>query len=242
MKTLFYFTLSAFLFMTSSCIIDFDGGPFRCIDGNGNIITAEIPLPEVDEIALKIPANVTITQGDEQKIIVEGDENIVDRLKTKVNGGQWKIDTERCIRNLGTLNITMEVKEMKGIFVSGSGQVTSTNILVTDKMNLDISGSGDVDVGLDVIDLEARISGSGIMYLEGKTEYADYKISGSGDVRAFDLDSRRADITISGSGSVECTVEERLKVRISGSGDVFYQGDPTLDVSVSGSGDVVNAN
>ncbi len=242
MKNLIYLTLAFFLLSTASCIVDFGDGPFRCIDGNGNIITAEIPLPPVNEIKLAIPADVTIEQGDEQKITVEGDENIVDRLKTRVNGGEWKIDTDRCIRNIGTLNIHMVVKDMKKIFVSGSGKVTSSNIIQTDKMDLDISGSGDIDVGLDVIDLEVGISGSGKMFAEGKTEYADYKISGSGDVRAFELDSRRADVTISGSGSVEVTVEERLKVRISGSGDVYFRGDPELDISVSGSGDVVDSN
>lgn len=243
MKKLLFLGSLMFIIASSSCIIDFDGnGPFGCIDGNGNIITEEFNLPRFDEIRLTIPAYVTIEQGDEQQVTVEGDENIVNMLKLDVNNRRWKIDTRRCIDNVGTLNIHIVTEHMEGITVSGSGEVLSTNTLVTDRMDIVVSGSGSVDIGLQTTDVEGTISGSGKIYMEGSADYADYKVSGSGDIRAFDLICQIADITISGSGTAEVTVEERLKVKISGSGDVYYRGDPELDTTISGSGDVVDAN
>jgi hypothetical protein len=64
-------------------------------------------------------------------------------------------------------------------------------------------------------------------------------ISGSGEVYARRLDAQRAVVRVSGSGEVEVTAKESVKINISGSGDVSVWGDPEdRDRSVSGSGEI----
>jgi hypothetical protein len=66
------------------------------------------------------------------------------------------------------------------------------------------------------------------------------KISGSGDVKAFGFDAKKADITISGSGNVEVNVAESLEVVISGSGNILYKGSPAvINSQISGSGKLI---
>ena len=86
------------------------------------------------------------------------------------------------------------------------------------------------------------ITGSGNIKLEGLGDELDIRITGSGDVAAFNLDVVRARVEITGSGNAEVSVEDELDVKISGSGDVRYKGNPSLDVNISGSGRVVDAN
>ena len=65
------------------------------------------------------------------------------------------------------------------------------------------------------------------------------RISGSGDIEALDMKTKRCDISISGSGDAEVWATDEIKASISGSRDIKYKGDaPKVHARASGSGDV----
>ncbi|MCB0595096.1 MAG: DUF2807 domain-containing protein [Lewinellaceae bacterium] len=246
MKQLQWMLFASVITLTaSSCFVninDEDGFFGSCIDGAGPIVTRELTVAPFEGIELPISGDVFLTQGPEQKVIVEGKDNIIDEIELDVQNGIWKIEFNRCVRDIDLLRVFITVPDLTRIRVSGSGDVVSENTFVIQDLEIDIPGSGNVDLSLDADDLDIDIPGSGRLTLEGLADETKYRISGSGDVHAFNLECRVADISVPGSGDLEVFVTELLKVRISGSGDVFYRGDPALDISISGSGDVIDAN
>ena len=229
--------------MLSSCIIDFDDDNFgNCINGRGPIISQELFLPPIVGVDLRLSADVVITQGNRQEIIVEGSENIIDALDLNVRNDIWDIDVNGCIRNSDNLRFFITLPITEYLSIAGSGTIVSDNFLITDDIDLFISGSGDMDLGLESDDIRSRISGSGTILVEGIADETDIEISGSGDYRMFGLDSNRSRIEIRGSGDAEVLVRDELNIFITGSGDVFYRGNPQLNISIQGSGDVINAN
>ena len=222
-----------------SCYLD---DIFDCERGRGDIVTETLDVTDFDRIRLEIPARVHLTQADFYEVIVEGKRNVIDEIELDVHGSEWDIEYDRCVREIGSLDIYITMPDVQGLIVEGSGQIVSDNTLTSSQLDLLVRGSGMIDVGMDVQYLDARISGSGDLYLEGSTHRNNVRISGSGDLLAFDLITDEADLHLSGSGDAQVTVETYLKVRISGSGDVYYKGDPELDISTSGSGDVFDAN
>jgi hypothetical protein len=90
--------------------------------------------------------------------------------------------------------------------------------------------------------IESTISGSGRIHLGGSAFEHRINISGSGDVRAFDLATTNTYVKISGSGNSEVWTTNYLDVIISGSGSVYYRGNPQINANISGSGGVFNAN
>jgi len=53
------------------------------------------------------------------------------------------------------------------------------------------------------------------------------------------LKVEKAELKISGSGSIGANVEKEIVARISGSGNIKYKGQPRIeDIKVSGSGNV----
>jgi hypothetical protein len=240
-----WITAAMFISMImSSCFIniDDDDGFFGCTDGDGPIITEEIFLSDFDGIRLSSSINVYLTQGDDQKVVVEGKANLIEILDRDVNGGIWEIDFEDCVRDVDEFNVFITLPMFKAIQIDGSGDVYSENTLLTGDLDIDIEGSGDLDLAIEADDIDVGIEGSGEVTLEGFADYVKYRIDGSGDVKAFDLECQTADISISGSGDIEVLVIELLKVRIDGSGTVRYKGTPELDVDISGSGEVIDAN
>lgn len=223
--------------------INDDGdGIFGCIDGNGPVVTQDINLADFSGVDLQMAADVFITQGSVQEVHIEGKQNIIDHIKRSVNGGVWEIETDHCVRDIGDMKIFITIPDITSLRISGSGRIVGQNTFAVGDIDLNISGSGDIDLGLEADDVTGKISGSGAIILEGTGDELDMKISGSGDLNAFDMEFRNAFLEITGSGDADVRVTDNLTVKITGSGDVFYKGNPVLDVTITGSGRVVNAN
>ncbi|MEN0047428.1 MAG: head GIN domain-containing protein [Bacteroidota bacterium] len=222
----------------SSCELD-----ELCEKGEGPTVSKELSLPPFHSLVLDMSAEVFLTQGEAQSITVEGQENIIDKLELDVRNETWAIDLDQnCTYNNNGLKIFITLPEIRRLEVDGSGDILGENTFTGEKIDLLIDGSGDMDLALEVKELSARIEGSGDFELEGLTDIARYYVRGSGDINAFDLETLDADVEIRGSGSVEVTAIDFLKIDIDGSGDVFYKGNPELDIRVDGSGDVKDAN
>jgi hypothetical protein len=64
-------------------------------------------------------------------------------------------------------------------------------------------------------------------------------LSGSSDLKAFDLSADYCDISASGASDVNITVNKELKVSASGASDVYYKGNGVIkEISSSGASDV----
>lgn len=234
--------MSLFLY---GCIIEVnnDDGIFdNCTEGVGPIVSQEFNLPALVGVEVRGAANVTVEQGPEQLIIVTGHENIINLVQTSVRAGVWEFELDRCVESSDLLDVKIILPTIEYLGISGAGTIFGSNQIVTDGIELAISGSGEIDLLLDAIDVFASITGSGILKLEGIADYFDMEITGSGDLKAFALQSARCLVDIKGSGNAEVNVIDALNVKIRGSGDVYYVGNPALSVTVSGSGEVINAN
>ncbi len=233
------FCLSVF----SGCDFNDDDGIFNCEQGEGDIVTRTLDLPAFTGIDLDCSFDVTISQGEQQLVTVEGHENIIELLELDIQNNIWEIEFDKCVRNNDDdLKIDITLPEIDFIKISGSGKVFGQTDIDANDLELRISGSGDMDLALATKKVHGKISGSGKIILEGETDDFDYTTSGSGDWRTFDLEARRGDVKINGSGKTEVNVSESLDVTINGSGDVYYKGNPQINVSINGSGKLVNGN
>ena len=69
------------------------------IRGEGDVITEEISLDAMQGFNLGFAGDVVLTHGNAQKIVMEGQKNILDNIKRQVkNGVSFAIPT--CCRNV----------------------------------------------------------------------------------------------------------------------------------------------
>ena len=211
------------------------------IKGEGPVSTKKLKLESFTSIALAISGNVYLYQGEQQKVEVEGQENIIENLKTVVENGTWKIQFKQNVRSYEKLNIYITLPTVREIVVSGSGDVVGkTRFEGLREPRFAISGSGSILLDIQADEVETQISGSGDIELSGSAEELEAAISGSGDVAAEKLKAKSVEVSISGSGDAFVSASDLLKVSISGSGDVAYLGKPKTQVRISGSGDVIS--
>lgn len=248
-KTGLLMLLLGALFSLSSCYIDIDDdddGPFfgSCIEADGPIVTDQISLPNMEGFFLSIPVRLEIRQGNTQEVFITGPSNIIDVIvnDSDFRNGIWEIEVNRDVCDFNGVSIEIILPDLEFAGVSGSGSVINGFILPTNDVELVVSGSGRIDLGIDADDIRVSISGSGSVLLEGTCDELDVNISGSGRINAYPMEARRGDVVITGSGSGQVFVTDDLDVTITGSGTLFFRGDPDLDISITGSGSVIDDN
>ena len=203
-----------------------------------------VDVGSFSELSLGIAGTVYLKQGSTEKVEIECDDNLFEKIEFDMKGDKLVIKREDGWSwNSGwrrsEVDIYITMKEIKGLAVSGSGSIESDGDLDTEDIRLAVSGSGDMDLDLNSDEMDLRISGSGSISLNGKANQAEAKISGSGRVKAEDLTVKIFEASISGSGSCYITATEEVSANISGSGSVYYAGNPDRVIgNSSGSGKV----
>lgn len=215
-----------------------------CFSMNGGLEQEKRNVGKFDKIGLTVSADLYLKQGNITEVIIEANEEVLERLETEVKNGKLviKFDTWRFSR-YPRFKIFITTQEVSELDVSGSGDIIAESVIQTDEMALRISGSGGIKIDdLKANDLTVGISGSGNINVAGSQtlKSLDLSISGSGDLDASELAVEDFKGRISGSGSCRAYVNSTLKASISGSGKIFYSGKPVIDASISGSGKVIS--
>lgn len=212
----------------------------QAVRGSGTLKTEERSVSGFDRISLSGMGDLNVVQGDEEKLTIEAEDNLLQYITTEVRGSELQIGIKDGTNILPTRGIHFElrVKNLSAVSVSGAGNLKMDSLKSND-LDLTVSGAGNVDIkNLDVTGVNVKSSGTGNFTLAGKTQTQNITISGAGNYRAGDLESNIADLSVSGAGNSTLWVKEKLTVKISGFGRVEYYGDPTVTQDISGGGSV----
>lgn len=234
--------ITKFITVTFIAIITVQAQAFsEKIKGNGKVITEQITTESYDRISIGGSFRVELVSGKEGDIIIKAESNLTKYIITEVKNGTLKVHWKRGVNitHKKTIYITIPFAEIDGVTLGGSGKVVSTDLIKTDDMHINLSGSGNINLKIDASNLKTQISGSGGIKLSGKSGTMDCSISGSGSFNSYELNVGDTTAIVSGSGNIKVTVNGKLNAKISGSGNIRYQGNPTTEIiKVSGSGHV----
>ncbi|WKK64831.1 head GIN domain-containing protein [Lutimonas zeaxanthinifaciens] len=222
-------------------VLSIGTGYSQKVKGNGKLIEKTRNVGNFDGVGVSGSFDVFLVKGQEGKIEINVEENLEPYLITEVKDGSLKIKWKKGVNIRTTKNtvLTVHFNDISGLALAGSGDIIGKDKIVTENLGLAIAGSGDIRISAEAQKIGAAISGSGDMELSGTSSNFDAKVAGSGDIDASDLKTEKADLKISGSGSIKAHIEKEILARISGSGDIKYKGNPSIeDVKVSGSGSI----
>lgn len=198
-------------------------GSKKTINGEGSLVKQPIDLDGFTAIGLGLQADVYLTQGDDYRVEIEAQQNIIDALEKEVENDQWNIGfgNNVRVRNYKKATIWITMPTLSGVAIGGSGNITGE----TPFKNMG--------------DLKIAIGGSGDIKLAGDAKDVKLNIAGSGTIKAEDLKVANVKINIAGSGKTYIHVDDGdMNVSIAGSGKVFYKGSARIKTSIAGSGSV----
>jgi len=212
----------------------------RFVGGDGNLSVQSRNVGGFEKVEVTGPMDVELVQGSFQPVRVESDQNLQEYILVETRGNTLHIGTKRGtnIRPKAGWKIYVSAPDYRGIDVTGSGDVIAKGRLTGQRLNIGVTGSGNVHLDLDMPEVAADITGSGTVHLKGTTRSFRSEITGSGDIRAYDLMSEETKVEIAGSGDAQVFASKQLKVDIAGSGDVAYKGTAAVSKTIHGSGSV----
>jgi hypothetical protein len=207
---------------------------------NGQTTRETRTVPAFSGLALTMSANVFISQGSQQKVEVEASKDVMDIIKTEIDGNTLKLTTkEGRWRDIGKVSIYITMPVISELSISGSGNMSCQTTVKSEDIEIVISGSGSVSLPkLESSDISVTITGSGNVSLGGNNSQGKLEtlITGSGDFNGEELQVANGDIRITGSGSARVNVLKELETNITGSGSVLYKGNPMVNANATGSG------
>jgi hypothetical protein len=213
--------------------------------GSGNIVTESREVHDFSMIDVSYPVQITIQQGEVESLKIEAEDNVLPGLKTQVVQGVleifYKSEGGKHVNPTHPVKMTVVVKDLSEVNFSSAGELTVIG-LKTQDLDLALSGAGNLKLdNIAVKNLAVGLSGAGSLAASGTTDNLKLNISGVGSYHGTDLNSKTAQVNISGMGSATVWVDDELTASISGAGSVNYYGSPRVSKNVSGLGSVIHS-
>lgn len=211
------------------------------ITGNGKIISENRNVSDYEKIGIAGSFDVKLVKGKEGAISITADENLMEYIEADVENGHLKIHPKKGyqLKSTKKIEITVSFEMIDALSLAGSGNVRSADVLNASDLNLNLAGSGEINLPVSTKNLTSHIAGSGNIKLSGNADVFRCEIAGSGNLEADDLKATISHINIAGSGNVKIHAVSEIHAKIVGSGDVIYTGNPAIEKSKSvGSGSI----
>lgn len=211
------------------------------VTGDGELSSENRTVGDFRGVEVTGSMQVIVSQGPTATVRVEADRNLHSYIVTELDGEVLEVRPKKGynLRPRAHIKVYVTAPQYHTLAVTGSGKIQSTSkISGSEKLKVDVTGSGDIVADVDAPAINTEITGSGSITLNGNTRTLGTEITGSGEVHNFNLLSEATEIEISGSGNAEVYASKQLNIHIAGSGDVQYKGNPTVNQSVAGSGNI----
>ena len=210
-----------------------------------NVETSETrEVGSFDEIKISGNFEVELYNGKEGKLELTGSADQLEKIITEVENNRLKIRFKkgRYLKKwwkLSKVYVKIPVEEINSCGFSGSGVLKSRDVLHSDQLNLNVSGSAKAYYQIQTNKLNSSVSGSGMIQFTGKAKQSALNVSGSASINAKELNTEKTQAKVSGSGRITILSSEELDASISGSGRIRYSGNPKrISSKVSGSGQI----
>lgn len=220
--------LAVVLMSATSCVKTSHSLPLD----EGQRVTESRFLKGFEKIEIVGSPTVYYTQADSFSVEVTGPENYIEDILTEVNAKSL------VIRNRGKMGVVnfqlngsnkisvhVTSPDLIAISLNGSGDFISKQRIDTDNMEINLRGSGDIDIA-DLI-----------------CDRCDINLIGSGDIDLKRLEAQRIAASLIGSGDIDLKLNNVLNtlLALKGSGDIsadFAKGCKKVECELRGSGDI----
>ena len=197
--------LSIGLIFTANCGL---GGikSFAGVQGSGVMKTEQRNVSGFSKIEVGGAMNVEVAVQKDFSVTIEGDDNLLQHIKTEVSGDTLKIYSDGKLSMKTKMNVKILMPEIDGLNISGASGAVVTNVK-SDSLELKASGASKVKV-------------------EGEVKNLKSEASGASKIDTENLRAENADVEASGASNSTVFSSNELKADASGASSIYYIGEP----------------
>lgn len=201
-------------------------------------------LANFSSISIKGPFTVFYSKGAKHTVAVSaGSKELRDKIETKVFGSVLTVKfSDRSIDGIfknQKLRVYVSAPDLSAIECIGAVDFVIVDVLNSDDLLLNFSGSSDIKGKIEATRLKANFSGASDLKISGSVKDANIILSGASDCDALELKADEADVKASGASTIRIHAVESLKAVASGASKIIYSGNPSrIDRSSSGASSI----
>lgn len=223
------------VFLVASCSGENVG---NCFQTEGRIIQEEISLDQFDKILVNRNIELTIKQGNLQKVIIETGNNLLDDVEVIVDNGKLILnDNNSCnyVRDYGITkvyvtspNIT-EIRSSTQYDISSDGVLTypSLTILSEDYNAPETFTVGNFRLNIDTSSLNVVFNNLSNAYITGRTNNLNVTFaSGTSRFEGRNLIAQKVYVWNRSSNDIIINPIQEITGKISGTGNVICKSRP----------------
>jgi hypothetical protein len=206
------------------------------VDGNQKVVKEERTVKDFTKVAVSNGIDLYLTQGSENKLVLEVDENLLEHIKTEVKNGTLRIYSDKNIRKPKSLKAHLTFKALEKINGSSGADIYAENGIESDEMEIDMSSGSDMKIKLKAnkASFDMSSGSDAIVKFDGKELDIDASSGSDLDIKANGLDEISLDLS-SGSDVKLDGTSKKMKLNASSGSDMdayeFVVVDAIINVS-----------
>lgn len=194
----------------------------KLVQGDGQLKTLSRELDNFDTIINNTAATISIVKGEKATVEITADSNIIPLIETRTRRDTLQINATNNYATENDIAIKISIPTIYKVTNHGSGDISITDYQL-EKLILLITGSGTVTATGSAKKVNLELEGSGELDLSKlEADEATINLVGSGDIKLI----ANKTITVSGNGAGEIYVMGNPKIRnvsLSGAIDVEFK-------------------
>lgn len=210
--------------------------------GNGNVIEQKREVGSFDIINVQSGLDLYITQGSPASLTVKADENLMEKIITRVEGNTLYLDARGSIRNAKAMDVYVTVENLRELHASGGSDVVAEEGLKLEELKLFCSGGSDTRMKLDVGSLWCETSGGSDAILSGTAKTLAINASGGSDFDGKKLEAVNCKVNTSGASDAWVYASGEIEMEASGASDIHYKGSAKVVSSKASGGSDIHGN
>jgi Putative auto-transporter adhesin, head GIN domain len=186
--------------------------------GDGNVVTRPLKVEPFTNVQVSGGFIVEWDNGAPSASVTT-DENLMEFVEVLFSNGTLHARTTRTVRPTHSITLHLTSASLGAASFSGASRFTAHR-LSGPRFSLETAGASKVNLQGSVSELVASMTGAS-------------------ELRAESLQTKSAEVSLTGAGDARLNVSDTLKAAITGAGKVEYSGNPArVERHVSGAGTI----
>lgn len=215
---------------------------------SGKIVTEIRKVSSFDKIEASRSVKVFLISGDEEKVVVEADSNILDKVITKTDNSVLKCYIDKGFkRRKFKVKIYVyfkklsKIKASSGAYIYGDSLIKTDNIYVCSyssakvRLNLDAAtvsckagSSARINMEVNAVSVNCVVNSAAGAVFNGSADTFSGSANSSAGINAGDLVVKECDLSVSSAGNIVIKVTDKIRAKATSAGSIVYSGNPSV--------------
>jgi hypothetical protein len=196
------------------------------IEPSGNIITNAVDVPPFNGIDASGSMSLLIRQGDQHKVVVRADDNLMEHIRTEVKDEVLNVTLRAWAGKNASIEVEVDMVEIGSLVAQSGARVHAEDGLKGKILHHVVNSGAKSWLAIDFDRLELEVSSGAEAIIRGRVREMTAKNNAGSMLDASSLEAENVKLTTSAGAQTDLFVTESLEVKANTGSMVNYTGNP----------------